>query len=201
MEAILTHKRVAVRPRGSDEELAAAAQAGDLRAYEELVQRYQRFVFRVLWSRTASSREDVEDLAQDTFVRAWERLDTYDTSRPFKSWIARIASNTAIDRYRSDSRRPATSELTEIQETVAGGDPDPAAATIGNERQHHLLSRLKELPEHYREVVVLRFIEDQSYEEIAAALDLPLGSVKTRIFRGRELLKQRIDPELAGRGV
>lgn len=201
MEAILTHRRVAVRPRGSDEELAAAAQAGDLRAYEELVQRYQRFVFRVLWSRTASSREDVEDLAQDTFVRAWERLDTYDTSRPFKSWIARIASNTAIDRYRSDSRRPATSELTEIQETVAGGDPDPAAATIGNERQHHLLSRLKELPEHYREVIVLRFIEDQSYEEIAAALDLPLGSVKTRIFRGRELLKQRIDPELAGRGV
>lgn len=190
-----------MRPRGSDEELAAAAQAGDLRAYEELVQRYQRFVFRVLWSRTASSREDVEDLAQDTFIRAWERLETYDTSRPFKSWIARIASNTAIDRYRSDSRRPAASELTEIQETVAGGDPDPATTTIGNERQHHLLSRLKELPEHYREVIVLRFIEDQSYEEIAAALDLPLGSVKTRIFRGRELLKQRIDPELAGRGV
>jgi RNA polymerase sigma-70 factor (ECF subfamily) len=188
-----------MRPRGTDEELAAAAQRGDLRAYEELVERYQRFVFRVLWSRTSSSREDIEDLAQDTFVRAWERLGTYDTSRPFKSWIARVASNAAIDRFRSDSRRPAAGEITEIQETVAGGGPDPAAAALGDERQRHLLSRLKELPDHYREVIVLRFVEDLSYEEIAQALDLPLGSVKTRIFRGRELLKQRIDPEIAGR--
>ena len=185
----------------TDEDLARAAQHGDLRAYEELVQRYQRFVFRVLWARAASSREDVEDLAQDTFVKAWERLDTYDPSRPFKSWIARVAGNAAIDRHRSNARRPATTELAEIEDAVAGTGPDPATATIGDERQRYLLGRLKELPEHYREVIVLRFLEDQSYDEIAETLGIPLGSVKTRIFRGRELLKQRIDPDVVGKGV
>ena len=198
MEAILTNiLRVDVNLRGTDEDLAARAQKGDLRAYESLVSRYQTFVFRVLWSRTGSSREDVEDLTQDTFVRVWERLDTYDPTRPFKAWIARIAVNVAIDRHRSNMRRPSTVELTVAENAVVSESPDPASATIGGEHRRHLLLRVKELPDHYREVVVLRFIQEQSYEEIAEALDLPLGSVKTRIFRGRELLKQRLDPDLA----
>lgn len=197
MEAILTNIRVHVNRQGTDEDLAALAQKGDLQAYESLVGRYQRFVFRILWSRTGSSREDIEDLTQDTFVRAWERLGTYDPTRPFKAWIARIAANAAIDRHRSNMRRPPTTEIAEAENMVASGVPDPASATISGEQRRHLLLRVKELPDPYRQVVVLRFIEEQSYEEIAEALDLPLGSVKTRIFRGRELLKQRLEPELA----
>ncbi len=197
MEAILTNIRVHVNRQGTDEDLAALAQKGDLPAYESLVGRYQRFVFRVLWSRTGFSREDVEDLTQDTFVRAWKRLDTYDPTRPFKAWIAKIAANVAIDRHRSNLRRPLTTEITEAENTVPSNAPDPASATISAEQRRRLLLRVKKLPDHYREVVVLRFIEEQSYEEIAEALDLPLGSVKTRIFRGRELLKQSLEPALA----
>lgn len=196
MEAILTNIRTHVNRQGTDEDLAALAQKGDLRAYESLVGRYQRFVFRVLWSRTGFPREDLEDLTQDTFARAWERLDTYDPARPFKAWIARIASNVAIDRHRNNLRRPLTTEITEAENAVASSAPDSASAAVGAEHRRHLLLRIKELPDHYREVVVLRFIEEQSYEEIAEALDLPLGSVKTRIFRGRELLKQSLEPEL-----
>src|SRR5680860_44807 len=202
MEAILTNiLRVDVNLRGTDEDLFFCSQEGDHRAYESLVSRYQTFVFRVLWSRTGSSREDVEDLTQDTFVRVWERLDTYDPTRPFKAWIARIAGNVAIDRHRSNMRRPSTIEISDVEHELASSEPSPASAAIGDEQRRHLLSHLKELPELYREVVVLRFIEDQSYEEIAEALDLPLGSVKTRIFRGRELLKQRLSPDLAEGGA
>lgn len=191
---------VGVNRRGVDEDLAASAQRGDLRAYESLVERYQRFVFRVLWSRTGFSREDVEDLTQDTFVRAWERLDTYDPNRPFKAWVTRIAANVAIDRHRSNLRRPSTVEFTVAESAVVSESPDPASATISDDRRRHLLLRVKELPNLYREVIVLRFLEEQSYEEIAEALDMPLGSVKTRIFRGRELLKQSLDPDLTEGG-
>ena len=201
MEAILANiLRVDVNRPGTDEDLAAAARRGDLRAYESLVERYQRFVFRVLWSRTGSSREDVEDLTQDTFVRAWERLDSYDPNRPFKAWIARIAANVAIDRHRGNLRRPSTVELTVAENAVVSESPDPASATISDENRRNLLLTVKELPDHYREVIVLRFLEEQTYEEIAETLDLPLGSDKTRIFRGRELLKQRLDPALTEGG-
>lgn len=201
MDAILPRNiSVDVKRPGTDEELAASAQRGDLRAYGELVERYQRLVFRVIWSRGGAGREDVEDLAQETFVKAWERLDTYDPTRPFKAWIARIAGNTAIDRHRSDSRQPRMSDLDDVSATISSDAPDPAAAVIGGEERTMLLTRLRELPEHYREVVVLRFVEELSYEEIAETLDLPMGSVKTRIFRGRELLKQRLAPALSEGG-
>lgn len=180
----------------TDERLAARSARGDLRAYEELVVRHQRLILRILWARGAWSQEEAEDLAQETFVRAWERLDTYDASRPFKSWIARIAGNLAIDRHRADSRRPRTTDLDELGATLAAGDPGPAATAIENEQQRELLSRLRGLPEHYRQVIVLRFLEELSYEEIAEVLELPMGSVKTRIFRGREMLKQRLRSNL-----
>lgn len=186
--------------RGTDEELAASAQGGDLRAYGALVERYQRLVFRIIWSRSGASTQDIEDLAQETFVKAWQHLDTYDPSRPFKAWIARIAGNTAIDRHRAEIRTPRMSDLDDVAPVLASGEPGPPASAIGAETRRMLLSRLKELPEHYREVVVLRFVEDLSYDEIAEMLELPLGSVKTRIFRGRELLKQRLDPALSEGG-
>jgi RNA polymerase sigma-70 factor (ECF subfamily) len=201
VEAILSRSvRAEVKRRHTDEELAASAQRGDLRAYGKLVERYQRLVFRIVWSRSGAGQQDVEDLAQETFVKAWQRLETYDPSRPFKAWIARIAVNTAIERHRSDSRLPPMTDLEDVGAVVASSGPDPVAALIGGESRRMLLTRLKELPERYREVVVLRFVEELSYEEITEMLGLPLGSVKTRIFRGRELLRQRLDPALSEGG-
>ncbi len=183
--------------RAADEELAARAQAGDLAAYETLVTRYQRLVFRILWSR-GTAADDIEELAQDTFVRAWVRLSTYDPQQPFKAWLTRVAANLAVDHYRARTRRPVSVELSDdLAGGVTGPRGDPAAVAVEHERQRRLYAELRGLPDHYREVLVLRFVEDLSYNEIAAALGIPLGSVKTRIFRGRELLKTRLYPEFA----
>ncbi|MCZ7664078.1 MAG: sigma-70 family RNA polymerase sigma factor [Thermoleophilia bacterium] len=195
MEA--TVPRVVVRrpQKHSDEDLATRAQRGDVAAYEELVRRYQRLVYRILWSRGGGTAEDVEDMAQDTFVKVWERLSTYDARLPFKPWIARVAGNLAIDRHRARARRPVTVELAPGQtesQAVSDHRADPAEAVTGSEEQRALLTHLRHLPPHYREVLVLRFVEDLSYEQIAEVLGIPLGSVKTRIFRSRELLKQRL---------
>lgn len=132
-------------------------------------------------------------MAQETFMRAWEGLHTFDPAQPFKAWIARVATNLAIDHYRARSRRPVLVELPDEETApLQAGDADPALVAQKLDDQRGLLAALQQVPPLYREVLVLRFVEDLPYDEIASALGLPLGSVKTRIFRGRELLKQRL---------
>jgi RNA polymerase sigma-70 factor (ECF subfamily) len=192
MEAVLMRIAVGGSPDRSDQELAERAISGDTRAYEQLVVRYQRLVYRVLWSRGGEPQE-IEDMAQETFLRAWERLHTFDPAQPFKAWIARVATNLAIDQHRARARRPILVELPDEETaTLQGGDADPALVAQNLDDQRGLLDALQQVPPLYREALVLRFVEDLPYDEIATVLDLPLGSVKTRIFRGRELLKQRL---------
>ena len=117
MEAVLMRIAVGGSSDRSDQELAERAISGDTRAYEQLVVRYQRLVYHVLWSRGGDPQE-IEDMAQETFMRAWERLHTFDPAQPFKAWIARVAANLAIDHYRARSRRPVLVELPD-EETAA----------------------------------------------------------------------------------
>src|SRR5659263_729250 len=112
MEAVLMRIAVGGSPDRSDQELAERAVSGDTRAYEQLVVRHQRLVYRVLWSRGGDPQE-IEDMAQETFIRAWERLHTFDQAQPFKAWIARVATNLAIDHYRARSRQPLLVQLPE----------------------------------------------------------------------------------------
>lgn len=192
MEAVLMRIAVGGSYDRSDQELVERSVSGDTRAYEHLVVRYQRLVYRILWSR-GGDPQDIEDMAQETFMRAWERLHTFDPAQPFKAWIARVATNLAIDHYRARSRRPVLVELPEEEmASLQAGDVDPALVAQSLDDQRGLLHALQQVPPLYREALVLRFVEDLPYDEIATALDLPLGSVKTRIFRGRELLKQRL---------
>ncbi len=192
MEAVLMRIAVRASPDCSDQELAERAISGDTRAYEQLVVRHQRLVYHVLWSRGGDPQE-IEDMAQETFLRAWERLHTFDPTQPFKAWIARVATNLAIDHYRARSRRPILVDLPDEETApLQSGDVDPALVAQSLDDQRGLLRALQQVPPLYREALVLRFVEDLPYDEIATALDLPLGSVKTRIFRGRELLKQRL---------
>jgi len=191
MEAVLMRIALGGSSDRSDQELAERTISGDTRAYEQLVVRYQRLVYRILWSRGGDPQE-IEDMAQETFMRAWERLHTFDPAQPFKAWIARVATNLAIDHYRARSRRPVLVELPDEEVAPQAGDADPALVAQSLDDQRGLLRALQQVPPLYREVLVLRFVEDLPYDEIATALDLPLGSVKTRIFRGRELLKQRL---------
>lgn len=171
--------------------------AGDEKAYRDLVELYQAQVFSVAL-RILRRREDAEDVVQETFVRMFRALDRYDPQRPFAAWLFTITTRLCIDHLRrrrgvtvSLSRQEAGShEEYEIEVEDPGPGPDEVTSHTEEERRANDL--IQGLPPHYRVVVVLRHQQDLSYEEIAEALHLPLGTVKARIHRARELLKARL---------
>lgn len=178
--------------------------AGDEKAYRELVEMYQGQVFS-LAMRMVRRREDAEDVTQETFVRMFRALERYDTSRPFAAWLMTIASRLCIDHIRRrrvnpvslTQYEPDSDENREMDVEDPGPGPDEITSNTEEERRSNDL--IQSLPPHYRVVVVLRHQQDLSYEEIAQALNLPLGTVKARIHRAREILKQRLEPH-AGEG-
>jgi RNA polymerase sigma-70 factor (ECF subfamily) len=181
-----------------DAELVRKSLTGDQRACRDLVRRYQRPVFSVLM-RVVRRAEDAEDLAQETFVRMFRALDRYDPERPFTAWLFTIATRLAIDHLRRRRiqtvsltvSEPGSTEEHELDVMDHGLRPDEVTSNAEEERITQDL--IDSLPEHYRIVVLLRHQQDLSYEEIAEALNLPLGTVKARIHRARALLKQRIE--------
>ena len=182
---------------GEESEILRRCLAGDEKAYRELIQRYQRQVYSISL-RMVRRNEDAEDLTQETFVRMFRALDRYDPSRPFAAWLFTIASRLCIDHLRRRKVNPVSlyqrdSESDEewmIQVEDKGLKPDEATSHAEEEQRTQEL--IDSLPEHYRLVVILRHQQDLSYEEIAEALALPLGTVKARIHRARALLKERI---------
>jgi len=182
---------------GEDADLVRRCLSGDQRACRDLVRRYERPVFSVLM-RVLRRAEDAEDLVQETFIRVFRALDRYDTERPFAAWIFTIASRLAIDHLRRRRVKtvsltvsePGSTEERELDVVDPGLRPDEV--TSHAEEEGRAASLIDSLPEHYRIVVLLRHQQDLSYEEIAEALQLPLGTVKARIHRARALLKERI---------
>lgn len=172
--------------------------AGDQKACRDLVKRFQRPVFSIL-VRMVRRAEDAEDLTQETFVRMFRALDRYDPERPFSSWLFTIASRLAIDHLRR--RRVPTISLSQVEpgsheeRTIEVPDtgPGPDEITSNAEEEVRTQDLIDSLPPHYRIVVLLRHQQDLSYEEIAEALQMPLGTVKARIHRARALLKARIE--------
>jgi RNA polymerase sigma factor (sigma-70 family) len=172
--------------------------AGDEKAYRELVEMYQAQVFSVTL-RMVRRREDAEDLTQETFVRMFRALDRYDPQRPFAAWIFTIASRLAIDHIRRSRMTPisltqreaGSDEEYQIEVEDPGLKPDEVTTRLEEEQRTEAL--IQSLPPHYRIVVMLRHQQDLSYDEIAEALHLPLGTVKARIHRAREMLKGRIE--------
>jgi len=181
-----------------DPELVRRCLAGDEGAYRELVGRYERQVYSLAF-RMVRVREDAEDLTQETFVRMFRALDRYDPTRAFPAWIFTIAARLSIDHVRR--RRLKTVSLTrvepgseeertiEVEDTSLG----PEELAVRSEEERAAGDLIGSLPEHYRVVVMLRHQQGLSYEEIAEALRLPLGTVKARIHRARALLKQRLE--------
>ena len=182
----------------SDPELVQGCLAGDERAYRDLIERYERQVFSVAL-RMVRVREDAEDLTQETFVRMFKALDRYDPTRPFPAWLLTIAARLSIDHLRR--RRVKTVSLfrsepgTDEERVVEIEDPGfgPEELAVRGEEERGAEALIGALPEHYRIVVVLRHQQGLSYEEIAEALRLPLGTVKARIHRARALLKERLE--------
>jgi len=181
-------------PSLSDQEVVALARAGKESGYRELLRRYERPVFSLIY-RMVRDRAAAEDLAQETFIKVLNALETYRPEYKFSSWIFKIANNAAIDHLRrrevdtlsldgSPTARTAEEvEATALQATDRG--PSPLAALESRELGSAIEQAIAKLRPEYRACILLRHVEGRAYEEIAEALDLPLGTVKTYIHRAR----------------
>jgi len=167
----------------ADDTLVAQARRGQLDAFEALVARHNDVVFRV--AARIVGPDDAPDVSQDAFLRAYHRLDRFKGTAPFRSWLLQITQNVALD-YLARRRRQATRPLDD-GEATADADPrrQPASTLERRERQERLERKLELLRPDYRTLLILRELEDLSYDEIAAILDMPLGSVKGRLHRAR----------------
>jgi len=184
----------------SDHELVAAARDGDELAFQEVVRRYRtpitNFVYRML-----NDYEMAIDLAQETFVRVYTSIGRYEANYSFSTYIYRIASNLAISEIRKRKRRKVvslfgvfTGEDGEAVEHDPADDRQLAEdALLEDERKRAVRRAIASLPEKYRTALVLRDIEDHSYEQIASILDLSEGTVKSRINRARNLLREKLE--------
>ena len=180
----------------TDQELAARARDGDQDAFEQLVRDNEKRIY-TLALRMTGSREDALDLAQDAFFQAWKALPTFQGESSFATWLYRLATNLCLDHLRAQKRRtqsmgPALSlddaENGPVQ--VADQQLQPQEAVERSERRRALERGLASLPDHHRQVLIMRELSGLSYQEIAQVLDLDLGTVKSRIARARLSLRK-----------
>ena len=159
----------------------------DPTAFAELVSRYQDRLYNFLY-RMTGSREDAQDLSQETFLRIYRALPRFRQGSPFSPWMYKIAVNLAINHRKS--RRPADSLQEDIAATKSEGSPEDYAER--REEQQRIQGAILALPAPYKAVILLRHIDELSYEEIALALDIPLGTAKVRLHRARLLLQEML---------
>jgi RNA polymerase sigma factor (sigma-70 family) len=180
-----------------DRELIARARKGDEAAYRALLTKYEHAVFNICL-RMVRNREEAQDLAQDAFTKVFSMLERYNPTYAFSSWLFKITSNLCIDSIRKrrvdtlPMDEPVHGEQGEYERQYESPSDDPSQVFDKREKMRMLSEAVDALPEHYRIMIVLRHQEDLSYEEIAQTLDLPLGTVKARIHRAREMLKHRL---------
>ncbi len=182
----------------TDPELVERARSGSEQAYRVLLGRYQRPVFALIF-RMVRNRERAEDLAQETFVRVFNNIDRYDPKYKFSSWIFKIANNLTIDALRKKGVRTVSldgSAYAETDDETEGSRIDPESGSETPEEElearemgSEIEAAIGRLRPEYRSAVLLRHVEGRPYDEIAEILDLPLGTVKTYIHRGRGELR------------
>ncbi|HHU78280.1 MAG: RNA polymerase sigma factor [Caldicoprobacterales bacterium] len=185
----------------SDEaRLLEEARAGSLSAFEELIGLYEKKIYNYCL-RMTNSREDAEDLTQEVFVRVYRNLNKFRGKSRLSTWIYRIAHNVCIDQYRrtkavsiSISQPRGADDEREME--LPAESPSPEEEIIRREEQERLLECISRLKPAYRTVIVLRDIQNHSYEEIAEILSLPLGTVKSHISRARAALREAVRPFL-----
>lgn len=173
---------------------------GDQKAYEVLVERYKRGIFNMIFQ-MVKNREETEDLVQETFIKAFNALESYDSKYAFSTWLYKIAYNNCIDAIRKKKLKtlpldkPIRTHEGEVKQEIRDDTTSPEKDYLFSEKKKQIQTSIENLPPRYRQVIVLRHQDDQSYEEIAEFLKIPLGTVKARIFRAREMLKKMLSED------
>ena len=177
---------------GEESDRLLESQQGNAAAFGQIVRCYQRAVHRVAYALTRNAG-DADDITQDTFLRAWKAIGRFRVGEPLYPWLARIAMNASFSLMRSRKRRPevALEPLVETGAQWASGS-DPVEDAAASERDERLASAYSALSEEHRAVLALRVVEDLSYDEIARALDVPVGTVMSRLSRARAELRSRL---------
>ncbi|MBV9455372.1 MAG: sigma-70 family RNA polymerase sigma factor [Rubrobacter sp.] len=181
-------KRLSVpHARLSDSDLVEHTRAGDVRSYEELVRRYERLVGRVIYP-YVGREVAVEDLVQETFLRAFDRLDTFNPDYRFKTWLLAIANNLGIDTLRR--RRDVVEFNPELHARVTHS---PEAVAVEADRARSVQDTVLGLPQLYSVPLVLRYAEGLTYAEISEILGISIPALKSRLFRARNMLAEKLE--------
>lgn len=205
LQRLRIQRRQTPTENDSDGDLIERARAGDLDAYNILVDRYRDAVYSVAL-RYMRRIDLADDVTQDAFLRAYDALDTFrnEEGRGFKSWLLRIAANRALDVIRYEGRRPASSLDAALDNEDSSWEPEtrtdhPVDLAEQAALQRHLETALGELPEDQRFAVILFDVEGYSYEEIAEISGVAVGTVKSRLHRGRGRLREILNENETGR--
>lgn len=173
----------------SDRDLVLRTRGGEVDAFGEIVRRHQASVFNVCY-RMLGERRDAEDLAQEAFLRAYQRLASYDEGRPFGPWVRQVAARLCLNHLERPD--PPRLPLDEENDWPGGSGQEPEVRAGEREREDTIRRALLDLPAKQRTAVELRHFQDLSYAEIAAAMGLPLSDVKSHLFRGRKALAEKL---------
>ena len=183
----------------SEATLIADALKGSQNAYRILTERHQGSVYHIIF-KIVRDRETANDLVQETFMKAFASLASYRSEFKFSTWLYKIAANSSIDflRKKKINALSLDQQMETKDGTVGIEIPDysyhPERDLVRKQQMFNIDDAINSLPAKYREVIIYRHKDDKSYEEIADLLDIPVGTVKARIFRARELLKKKLKP-------
>ena len=187
----------------TDQQLVARVQTGDSRAFDLLVLKYQHKIFSLI-GRYVHDADEVQDVAQEAFIKAYRALPKFRGDSQFYTWLYRIAVNTAKNHLVSRSRRPPGSDVeVEDAEYYEGGAAlrdieTPETALFGAELKRVVEAAISDLPDDLRTAVTLREFDGLSYEDIADIMDCPVGTVRSRIFRAREAIDNKVREQVDG---
>jgi len=185
----------------NDVDLVRRAVQGEKKAYDELIRLYKDAVFNIVF-RMVRNKQEAEDLTQETFIKAFQSLGSFNEAYAFSTWLFKIATNNCIDFFRKRKLKTYSMEQQirykneEFKHEYADSGKTAVEEMIDSEKTKMIKQAIEQLPEKYCQVIQLRHQQEKSYDEIATLLNLPLGTVKARIFRARELLKKSLKKQI-----
>ena len=183
--------------KSANSELIKKAIEGDESAYKNLLENYRGAIYNLIY-KMVRNKEETEDLVQEAFMKAFKALPSFNEEYAFSTWLYKIAVNNCIDHMRKKKlqtysiNKPVQSKDGELDREFPDTSMSPDKSILSEERASIIETAIDELPENYKTAIILRHSEEKSYEEISKILNIPLGTVKARIFRAREMLKKKL---------